>query len=326
MSQTRGYKTGGTIHIIVNNQVGFTTSRREDSRSTEYCTDVAKMVQSPIFHVNADDIEAVNFVTQLAMDYRYEFKKDIVLDLICYRRRGHNEADEPSATQPLMYAQIKQQKTTRARYAAQLVSEGVLSDVGVKQMEEAYRSALEAGEPVVKELVREPDRKLFVDWKPYLGHEWTADHDTSFPMKRLQELGQQINSVPTGFSMQKQVEKTYEDRRKMAAGALPCNWGFAETLAYATLWSRISVFALPARMWVVEHSPIAKRPCTIKKPVSPTRRFNISLKSNHVLSYSIRSYLKKPYLHLNMDTQLQSLVVWRFGKRNLVILPTERRL
>ena len=235
MSQTRAYKTGGTIHIVVNNQVGFTTSRREDSRSTEYHTDVAKMVQAPIFHVNADDIEAVNFVTQLAMDYRYEFKKDIVIDLICYRRRGHNEADEPSATQPLMYAQIKQQKTTRALYAAQLVSEGVLSDAEVKAMEEGYRSALEAGEPVVKSLVREPDSKLFVDWTPYLGHEWTADHDTSFPMKRLQELGQQINTVPTGFVMQKQVEKTYDDRRKMAAGALPCNWGFAETLAYATL-------------------------------------------------------------------------------------------
>jgi 2-oxoglutarate dehydrogenase E1 component len=235
MSQTRAYKTGGTIHIVVNNQVGFTTSRREDSRSTEYHTDVAKMVQAPIFHVNADDIEAVNFVTQLAMDYRYEFKKDIVIDLICYRRRGHNEADEPSATQPLMYAQIKQQKTTRTLYAAQLVSEGVLSDAEVKAMEEGYRSALEAGEPVVKSLVREPDSKLFVDWTPYLGHEWTADHDTSFPMKRLQELGQQINTVPTGFVMQKQVEKTYDDRRKMAAGALPCNWGFAETLAYATL-------------------------------------------------------------------------------------------
>ena len=235
MSQTRAYKTGGTIHVVVNNQVGFTTSRREDSRSTEYHTDVAKMVQAPIFHVNADDIEAVNFVTQLAMDYRYEFKKDIVIDLICYRRRGHNEADEPSATQPLMYAQIKQQKTTRSLYAAQLVSEGVLSDAEVKAMEEGYRSALEAGEPVVKSLVREPDSKLFVDWTPYLGHEWTADHDTSFPMKRLQELGQQINTVPTGFVMQKQVEKTYDDRRKMAAGALPCNWGFAETLAYATL-------------------------------------------------------------------------------------------
>ena len=235
MSQTRAYKTGGTIHIIVNNQVGFTTSRREDSRSAEYSTDAAKMVQAPILHINADDIEAVNFATQLATDYRYEFKKDIVIDLICYRRRGHNEADEPSITQPLMYSKIKQQKTTRALYAERLVAEKVLADIDVKAMEDRYRSALDAGEPVVKSLVREPDSKLFVDWSAYLGHEWTADHDTSFPMKRLQELGNQINTVKAGFVMQKQVEKTYEDRRKMSAGALPCNWGFAETLAYATL-------------------------------------------------------------------------------------------
>ena len=235
MSQTRAYKTGGTVHVIVNNQVGFTTSLREDSRSTEYCTDVAKMVQAPIFHVNADDIEAVNFVTQLAMDYRYEFKKDIVIDLICYRRRGHNEADEPSTTQPLMYSQIKVQKTTRVLYAEHLVAAGLLDETDTKAMEETYRAALEAGQPVLKSLVREPDRKLFVDWTPYLGHEWTADHDTSFPMKRLQELGQQINTLPKGFIMQRQVAKTYEDRRKMAAGTLPCNWGFAETLAYATL-------------------------------------------------------------------------------------------
>lgn len=235
MSQTRAYKTGGTVHVVVNNQVGFTTSLRDDSRSTEYCTDVAKMVQAPIFHVNADDIEAVNFVTQLAMDYRYEFKKDIVIDLICYRRRGHNEADEPSTTQPLMYAQIKQQKTTRVSYAEQLVAAGVLDEADTKAMEEAYRVALEVGQPVLKSLVREPDSKLFVDWTPYLGHEWTANHDTSFPMKRLKELGQQINTLPSGFVMQRQVEKTYGDRRKMAAGALPCNWGFAETLAYATL-------------------------------------------------------------------------------------------
>ena len=235
MSQTRAYRTGGTIHLIVNNQVGFTTSRQDDARSAEYCTDVAKMVQAPIFHVNADDIEAVHFVTQLAMDYRYEFKKDIVIDLICYRRRGHNEADEPSATQPLMYAQIKQQKTTRALYADALVSAGILDADGLKSMESQYRDALEAGEPVVKTLVREPDSKLFVDWNPYLGHEWTANADTSFPLQRLKELGQQINTAPEGFVMQKQVEKTYDDRRKMAAGTLPCNWGFAETLAYATL-------------------------------------------------------------------------------------------
>jgi 2-oxoglutarate dehydrogenase E1 component len=235
MSQTRAYRTGGTIHVIVNNQVGFTTSRQDDARSTEYCTDVAKMVQAPIFHVNADDVEAVNFVTQLAMDYRYEFKKDIVIDLICYRRRGHNEADEPSATQPLMYNQIKQQKTTRALYAEHLVATHVLSTAEVAQLEDDYRAALDAGEPVVATLVREPDAKLFVNWEPYLGHQWTADHDTSFPMERLKELGQMINTVPEGFVMQKQVEKTYDDRRKMAAGTLPCNWGFAENLAYATL-------------------------------------------------------------------------------------------
>jgi len=175
--------------VIANNQVGFTTSRREDARSTEYCTDVAKMVQAPILHVNADDVEAVNFVTQLAMDYRYEFKKDIVIDLICYRRRGHNEADEPSATQPLMYNQIKQQKTTRALYAERLIAQQVLSADEVKALEEDYRAALDAGEPVVATLVREPDAKLFVNWEPYLGHQWTADHDTSFPMDRLKELG-----------------------------------------------------------------------------------------------------------------------------------------
>ncbi|NBS12152.1 MAG: 2-oxoglutarate dehydrogenase E1 component [Gammaproteobacteria bacterium] len=235
MSQTRAYKTGGTIHIIVNNQVGFTTSLREDTRSTEYCTDIAKMVQAPIFHVNADDPEAVNFITQLAMDYRYAFKKDIVIDLICYRRRGHNEADEPSATQPLMYAVIKNLKTTRQLYADHLISEGVLSAAESQAMEDAYREALDRGEPVVESLVRESNAELFVDWRPYLGHAWTADADTSFDLERLKALAQTINTVPAGFVMQKQVEKVYEDRRKMGAGTLPCNWGFAETLAYATL-------------------------------------------------------------------------------------------
>ena len=234
-SQTRAFKTGGTVHVIVNNQIGFTTSSREDSRSTEYCTDIAKMVQSPILHVNADDVEAVNFVTQLAMDYRYEFRKDVVIDLICYRRRGHNEADEPSTTQPMMYSQIKRQESTRVIYAKALIAESILTESEIINMENRYRTSLEAGEPVLATLVREPDAKLFVDWSPYLGHEWTAEHDTSFPVDRLKELGQLINTIPEGFIVQKQVAKTYDDRRKMAVGALPCNWGFAETLAYATL-------------------------------------------------------------------------------------------
>ncbi len=235
MSQTRGYKTGGTIHLVINNQVGFTTNKREDVRSTEYCTDVAKIVQAPILHVNADDPEAVLFVTQLAVDYRNEFRKDVVIDLVCYRRRGHNEADEPSSTQPMMYKVIKSLKTTRTLYAQILEDEGIVKGAVIKQMEEEYRDTLEAGKHVVKSLVTTPNAEMFVDWRPYLGHDWTTEGDTTFDLKRLQDLANQMQEVPEGFVVQRQVNKILEDRRKMAAGALPINWGFAETMAYATL-------------------------------------------------------------------------------------------
>ncbi|WP_036190298.1 2-oxoglutarate dehydrogenase E1 component [Marinobacterium lacunae] len=235
MSQTRAYKTGGTIHIVINNQVGFTTSKKEDARSTEYCTDVAKMVQAPIFHVNGDDAEAVRFVTQLAVDYRNEFKKDVVIDLVCYRRRGHNEADEPSGTQPLMYSKIKNHKTTRTLYAEQLIAENVITEEQSKEMEKEYRQQLENGEHVARSLVKQPNTELFVDWRPYLGHEWSFDCDTRVDMKLLQELANKTCEVPEGFAIQRQVQKIYEDRKKMAAGAMEANWGFAETLAYATI-------------------------------------------------------------------------------------------
>ncbi len=235
MSQTRAYKTGGTIHIVVNNQVGFTTSKQEDSRSTEYSTDVAKMIQAPIFHVNGDDPEAVRFVTQLAVDYRNEFKKDVVIDLFCYRRRGHNEADEPSGTQPLMYAQIKKQTTTRELYAQQLISEGVLSQEESKAMEKEYRKLLENGEHTVKSLIHEPNSELFVDWKPYLGHEWSFDCETKIDLKLLQDLGNRICDIPEGFAVQRQVQKIIDDRKRMAHGAMELNWGMAESLAYASI-------------------------------------------------------------------------------------------
>ncbi|MFQ3230246.1 2-oxoglutarate dehydrogenase E1 component [Reinekea sp.] len=235
MSQTRSYGTGGTVHIVINNQVGFTTSKQEDARSTEYCTDIAKMVQAPIFHVNGDDPEAVVFVTQMAIDYRQQFKRDVVIDLVCYRRRGHNEADEPAMTQPVMYNVIRKHKTTFELYAAKLVESGVVTDEYVKQVANDYRDALEKGEHVAKALVKKPNSELFVDWTPYLNQPVVDDFDSSMDLKELQELAKEINTVPEGFSMQRQVNKIIDDRIKMANGALPINWGFAETLAYATI-------------------------------------------------------------------------------------------
>ncbi|GGY66664.1 2-oxoglutarate dehydrogenase subunit E1 [Marinobacter zhanjiangensis] len=235
MSQTRGFRVGGTIHLVINNQVGFTTSKQEDARSTEYCTDVAKMVQAPILHVNADDPEAVMFATQMAMDYRNEFRGDVVIDLVCYRRRGHNEADEPSSTQPVMYDRIRKLKSTRHLYASKLVEEGVISEDDAKKMETEYRDALDNGEHVVKSLVKEPNTELYVDWTPYLGHEWTAKCKTSVSLKNIQRLGKKLTYVPEGFSVQRQVQKIVDDRRKMTAGALGLNWGYGEMMAYASL-------------------------------------------------------------------------------------------
>ena len=235
MSQTRGFRTGGTLHIIVNNQIGFTTHRIDDARSTEYCSEVAKMVRAPIFHVNADDPEAVIFVTRLAVDYRMQFKKDVVIDLVCYRRRGHNEAEEPMKTQPLMYRAIRQHPTTRALYAGRLADEGTISPGDADALAENYRISLDSGEHVAKSLVHEPNEELFVDWLPYLGHEWTTPADTRVDLARLQELARKVNTVPDGFALHRQLQRLLDDRKRMSAGAAPINWGFGETLAYATL-------------------------------------------------------------------------------------------
>jgi len=235
MSQTRAFSTGGTVHIIINNQVGFTTSRQDDARSTEYCTDVAKMVQAPIFHVNADDPEAVLFVTQLALDFRREFKKDVVIDLVCYRRRGHNETDEPSATQPVMYAAIKQHKSTRVLYAEKLAAAEVVSMDEADAINANYRAALDTGEHVVKSLVKEPSVELFVDWSPYIGHDWSPYFNTSIPLNTLKALAKRVVDMPANLELQRQVKKIINDRASMAAGEIPVDWGFAETLAYASI-------------------------------------------------------------------------------------------
>ena len=235
MSQTRAYTTGGTVHIVINNQVGFTTSRQEDARSTEYCTDIAKMVHAPIIHVNGDDPESVVLASQLALDYRHEFDKDIVIDLFCYRRNGHNEADEPSATQPLMYSVIKKLPTTRTIYTNKLVEAGIISNEEATKYEDEYRESLDRGEYVANSLVSEPDEALFVDWAPYLGHELVDDWDTGVDIDILKGYGKRMAEMPEGYKLQRQVQKMVEQRLEMQTGAEPLNWGAAETLAYASL-------------------------------------------------------------------------------------------
>ncbi|MGL5292455.1 MAG: 2-oxoglutarate dehydrogenase E1 component [Aeromonas sp.] len=233
MSQTRAYGVGGTVRIVINNQVGFTTSYAKDLRSTEYCTDIAKAVQAPVLHVNGDDPEAVVLVTQIALDYRNTFKRDVVIDLVCYRRHGHNEADEPSATQPLMYQLIKQHPTPRKIYADQLVAEGAVGQELATRLVNDYRDALDRGERVSREW--RPMAQHSVDWTPYLGHDWNMPYASTLPLEYLKSLGEQVSQYPASHQLQRQVEKIYEDRRLMAAGDKLIDWGFAETLAYATL-------------------------------------------------------------------------------------------
>jgi len=235
MSQVRGYRTGGTVHIVINNQIGFTTSNPLDTRSALYCTDVAKMVQAPIFHVNGDDPEAVLFVTRLAMDYRMEFNKDVVIDMICYRRLGHNEADEPSATQPMMYKKVKARKTAANLYAEKLLNEGVITAEEFQVMQTRYRDDLDAGRPVSRALVTHVDNLYGVDWSRLKHQDWREPVPTAAPIETIRTLSERLLSLPEAFELHPRVAKIMDDRRKMAAGALALDWGFAENMAYATL-------------------------------------------------------------------------------------------
>lgn len=237
MSQSRGYSTRGTIHIIINNQIGFTTSFRGDARSTFYCTDVAKMVDAPIFHVNGDDPEAVIHATRMAIDYRMTFKKDVVIDMMCYRRHGHNEADEPKATQPMMYSEIGELNTTRTIYAEQLIARGELAEAQNQTMLQQVRQLLEAGECMAPHKLADSiaDHATQVNWKPYAQASILDDADTAVSLEEIRRLQKLMEPLPDGFELHNRVSKVVEDRKKMCAGALPIDWGYAETLAYATL-------------------------------------------------------------------------------------------
>lgn len=235
MSGCRGYRTGGTMHIVINNQIGFTTSNPKDTRSTPYCTEIAKMVGAPIFHVNGDDPEAVVFATQIAMDFRTKFHQDVVIDLVCYRRHGHNESDEPSVTQPMMYKNIKALATTRRLYAQRLIDEGVISSDDEKKMNADYRASMVAGERVVPEFVDPQQGDHTVDWSPYLNIQWDHKADTGFNAKRLDFLAERLLDVPEEVELHARTKKIMQDRQKMKDGELELDWGMAENLAYATL-------------------------------------------------------------------------------------------
>jgi 2-oxoglutarate dehydrogenase E1 component len=234
-SQARGYSTGGTVHIVINNQIGFTTSNPLDARSTLYCTDVAKMVQAPILHVNGDDPEAVIFATQIAFEYRMKFKRDVVLDLVCYRRHGHNEADEPSVTQPSMYQKIKTMRPLREIYAEQLIATGVTTAKAVENLIEGYRNKLDKGEAVVNTVHGDYEGKVSVDWTPYINAQWTDKADTTISEETLLKLSRQLQTLPEGFELHPVVKRLMLEREKMTKDELPINWGYAETMAYASL-------------------------------------------------------------------------------------------
>ena len=235
MSQTRGFNVGGTIHIIVNNQIGFTTSNKKDSRSTDYSTDVAKIIQAPVIHVNGDDPEMVVKAAIIACKYRKEFNKDIVIDLFCYRRRGHNEADDPSATQPLMYSKIKQHPSVLTQYEDALIREGLISSDQTAAVRSDYRKSLELGLSVAKNLAKKPNEELWFNWDEYIDNKWWDETDTSITKKSITKLGKQISKTPENFNLGPQAAKIFKDRDQMTESKIDINWGYGEMLAYASL-------------------------------------------------------------------------------------------
>ncbi len=235
LSQARGYYTGGTLHLVINNQIGFTTSAVNDARSTLYCSDVAKMLEAPIFHVNGDDPEAAVLVMRLALEYRERFHKDVVIDLVCYRRLGHNEADEPAATQPQMYQVIRQHPTTRKLYAERLVAEGVIPETEPSALVDRYRDGLDQGKPLARAALGLIGNQYTVDWTHFAQADWSEQVTTGVELARLQSLGERLGRLPADLKLHPRVAQVMANRAKMLAGQMPLDWGCAETLAYAAL-------------------------------------------------------------------------------------------
>ncbi|HMY99366.1 MAG TPA: 2-oxoglutarate dehydrogenase E1 component, partial [Burkholderiaceae bacterium] len=234
LSETRGYSTGGTVHLIINNQIGFTTSDPRDLRSTLYCTDIVKMVESPVLHVNGDDPEAVVLATQLALEFRMTFRKDVVVDIICFRKLGHNEQDTPALTQPLMYKKIGAHPGTRRLYADRLSAQGLGETLG-DDMVKAYRAAMDAGRHTVDPVLSNFKSKYAVDWLPFLGKKWTDSADTAVPMTEWKRIAERLTTIPASVNPHPLVKKVYDDRAAMGRGEINVDWGMGEHMAFATL-------------------------------------------------------------------------------------------
>jgi 2-oxoglutarate dehydrogenase E1 component len=234
LAQTRGYSTGGTVHIIINNQIGFTTSDPRDMRSSVFCTDIVKMVEAPVLHVNGDDPEAVVLATQLALEYRMTFQKDVVLDVVCFRKLGHNEQDTPALTQPLMYKKIGSHPGTRKLFADKLAAQGLGDTLG-DDMAKAYRAALDAGKNTTEPVLTNFKTKFTVDWAPFMGKKWTDVGDTSIPLADWKRLAEKITTIPESVTPHQLVKKVYDDRAAMGRGDIPVDWGMGEHMAFASL-------------------------------------------------------------------------------------------
>ncbi len=235
LAKTRGYYTGGTVHIVINNQIGFTTSDPRDSRSTLYCSDVVKMIEAPVLHVNGDDPEAVLLCSQLALEYRQTFKKDVVVDIVCFRKLGHNEQDTPSLTQPLMYKKIGAHPGTRKVYAGKLVMQGVITDEDAENYVKAYRTAMDAGKHARDPVLTNFKSQYAVDWAPYLGKKWNDAADTALPQAEFKRLAERITTIPSSFKLHPLVQKVVADRAAMGRGEIPVDWGMGEHMAFASL-------------------------------------------------------------------------------------------
>ncbi|WP_205939622.1 2-oxoglutarate dehydrogenase E1 component [Escherichia coli] len=235
LSQTQGYGTSGTLHLVINNQIGFTTSRLQDMRSSRYCTDIAKMVAAPIIHVNGDDVDAVCQVMELACEWRDTFRRDIIIDICCFRKHGHNESDEPRLTQPQMYQAVDVHPGTLARYGESLARRGLLTPAQQDEMTARYRDWLDSCQKREPQPLKPAIHSFSANWYGLTNPHWSAPVSTALPRQKLAAYGEIISTLPPDVVAHPTIKRQLALRQDMAAGTQPIDWGMAEMLAYASL-------------------------------------------------------------------------------------------